>query len=424
MVWPHSFQNELAKMTILNCKINWESKQIDELRTGNLVGFIGNDKVQLEINSRFSTEREEKKEDKRVDFFLYYMLSKVFNVNIVDMQVGSGSIKELNLLFFMFPRLLKEAMSQGVFKQYVKREYNNCNIRGTIDISKHIRKNYPSNGRIAYTTREFSYDNNITQLIRHTIEYISSMPDGRSLLKGDEDLEMCTRIIKEVTPTYQKKARERVINDNNRPTTHPYFTKYKVLQNLCLAILRKEKMSHGSMNNKIHGLLIDVAWLWEEYIGITMREAGFAHHTSDNAFKLFERTDEEQFQNIIPDYVWEQEGKSVIADAKYIPLDEYHHINADKASAVYYKTIMYMYRFATNIGILFHPCKPKENADMQVTFNDYQVANGRNCHLYKVGLVIPDCKKYNEYKDFKEELEKREISFNDTVKRHCFTHLK
>ena len=434
LVWPHSFKdckdNNIAKMKILEYRDNF-------IQTNNLVGFIGNGEVEIEINSRFSVEREttttQKKQEKKgagktevatIDYFLYYMLSKVFSANIVNLEVGGGSLKELDFLFFVFPRLLKSAMQQGMYKKYVKKEYNDSNIRGVININRHIRYNNPPNGRIAYSTREFSYDNDITQLIRHTIEYMNTTPLGRTLLNSDKEIERYTRQVIQVTPQYQKGERRRVITANRTPLSHPYYNRYKALQQICLAILRKEKMSHGSMNNKVHGLLIDVAWLWEEYIGITMREAGFAHHTSDNAFKLFERTDEVQFQNIIPDYVWEQEGKNVIADAKYIPLDEYHHINADKASAVYYKTIMYMYRFATNIGILFHPCKPKEDANMQVTFNDYLVANGRNCHLYKVGLVIPDCKKYNEYKDFKEELEKREISFNDKVKRHCFTHFK
>lgn len=432
LVWPHSFKDStsnIAKMKILEF-----SDKDKFMQTNNLVGFIGNGEVEIEINSRFSVKRNitttqkklgkkgtEKMVEKEVtiDYFLYYMLSKVFSANIVNLEVGGGSLKELDFLLFVFPRLLKSAMQQGMYKKYVKKEYNDSNIRGVININRHIRYNNPPNGRIAYTTREFSYDNDITQLIRHTIEYMSTIPMGRALLNSDKEVEQYTRQIIQVTPLYQKGERRRVITANRTPLSHPYYNRYKALQQICLAILRKEKMSHGSMSNKVHGLLIDVAWLWEEYIGIIMREEGFTHHTNKTAFKLFTRIEDgyeegKNFQNIIPDYVWEQGGEKIIADAKYIPLHRFHKTDAERASAIYYKTIMYMYRFATNIGFLFHPCSFEEAKDQNVTFHDYEIANDRNCHLYKVGLVIPDSNK--EYKDFKDKIKDHEKEFRKKVR--------
>lgn len=412
LVWPHLFKdcnNDFANMKIL--EYNKKGKKI---QTTNLVGFIGKGNVEIEINSRFSGKENRNEQD----YFLYYMLSKVFSANIVNLEVGGGSLKELDFLLFVFPRLLKSAMQQGMYKKYVKKEYNDSNIRGVININRHIRYNNPPNGRIAYTTREFSYDNDITQLIRHTIEYMSTIPMGRALLNSDKEVEQYTRQIIQVTPLYQKGERHRVITANRTPLSHPYYNRYKALQQICLAILRKEKMSHGSMSNKVHGLLIDVAWLWEEYIGIIMREEGFTHHTNKTAFKLFTRIEDgyeegKNFQNIIPDYVWEQGGEKIIADAKYIPLHRFHKTDAERASAIYYKTIMYMYRFATNVGFLFHPCSIEEAKDQNVTFHDYEIANGKNCHLYKVGLVIPDSNK--EYKDFKNEIKEREEVFKNKV---------
>lgn len=70
---------------------------------------------------------------------------------------------------------MKNAISQGVYRQYITHKYNDANVRGVIDVSRHIKYNEPFNGSVAYTTREYSYDNHITQLIRHTIEFISKM---------------------------------------------------------------------------------------------------------------------------------------------------------------------------------------------------------------------------------------------------------
>lgn len=158
LVYPHSFaqcKDKLEDLKILDYNTSI-------LQTYNLIGFVGNGTAQIEINSRFSKLEKTTNNENVQDYFLYYMLSKVFAVNIVNMEVGGGSLKEIDLLIFIFPRLLKEALRQGLFKQYVKREYNDANVKGTINISKHIRFNYPANGRIAYSTKEFSYDNKIT----------------------------------------------------------------------------------------------------------------------------------------------------------------------------------------------------------------------------------------------------------------------
>ena len=422
LVWPHSFKeckDELGQMTVLDCKFDRDGK-IESLRTGNLVGWIGDGKAQIEINSRFSSTEGQ-------DYFLYYMLSKVFHANIVNMEVGAGSLKELNLLIFMFPRLLREALIQGLFKQYVKREYNDSNIRGTIDVNRHLRYNYPPNGRIAYRTKEFSYDNSLTQLIRHTIEYMSTLPMGRAILNGSKEAEESVRMIVQATPSYQKSARRQVLADNRKVVSHPYFTRYKALQRICLAILRNERISHGEQSDKVHGMLIDVAWLWEEYLACVLAEdTGFTHHTSDNAFHLFDKG-EEAFQKVIPDYL--DAENNLVADAKYIPLHRFDRMDAERAAAVYYKTIMYMYRFNATKGFLFHPCnntdieyiRQQQNKSHLLHLNieenthlissDYKIVDTEG-FLYELGMIIPEAKDYGE---FCERMGTIENSFNERI---------
>lgn len=429
LVWPHSFKeckDELGQMTVLDCKFHIDGK-IDSLRTGNLVGWIGDGKAQIEINSRFSSTNGQ-------DYFLYYMLSKVFHANIVNMEVGAENLKELNLLIFMFPRLLREALIQGLFKQYVKQEYNDSNIRGTIDVNRHLRYNYPPNGRIAYRTKEFSYDNSITQLIRHTIEYMNTLPMGRAILNGCKETEECVRMIVQATPSYQKSARRQVLADNRKVVSHPYFTRYKALQRICLAILRNERISHGEQNDKVHGMLIDVAWLWEEYLACVLAEnTGFAHHTQDNAFHLFDKG-EETFQKVIPDYL-DAENK-LVADAKYIPLHRFDRMDAERAAAVYYKTIMYMYRFNATKGFLFHPCNKVDieyineqqqdehrprlshlniDENKHTISADYKIVDTEG-FLYELGMIIPEAKDYGE---FCEKMKDIENSYNKRILEHA-----
>lgn len=426
MIWPNSFYegNEELKEQYIFRISEKEGNKIDSITTGNVVGLIGIGNTDIRIHSRFSSKIAEKIND----YFLYYMLEKVMSINLFSKTSSSNNSKDqvFDFLLLFFPKLLKEALSQGMYKKYVYHEYNDANVRGVIDINRHIRRNIPANGKIAYRTREFSYDNPMTQLVRHTIEFIRRKPFGKAVLHNDPDTEGCVQQIIQATPTFQPQQRQTVINENLRPVVHPYFTKYAALQTLCLRILRHEKLSYGAANdNKIHGLLIDAAWLWEEYIGRVLAEkgTGLAHHTrSSSSYHLLETSTGKKFQQVIPDYY--DEERKLVADAKYIPLHRYDHLDAERAAAVYYKTIMYMYRFNTNVGYLFHPCSQedvtivKTNEKLShLTVEDntittsYQIEGREECWLHEVGMVIPQIENDKDFSNFKEVISKVEESF-------------
>ena len=405
MLWPNSFYegNEELKDQYIFRITEKDGKGIDSVTTGNVVGFIGKGlekkETNIRIHSRFSSIDKDGKGD---DFFLYYMLEKVLAINMFSFtsSAGSKAPQVFDFLLFFFPKLLKEAMSQGMYKKYVYHEYNDANVRGVIDINRHIRRNIPANGKIAYRTREFSYDNPVTQLIRHTIEFIRRKPFGKAVLHNDPDTEGYVQQIIQATPSFQPRQMQSVINENLRPVTHPYYTKYAALQKLCLRILRHEKLSYGENGDKIHGILIDAAWLWEEYIAQVLSEGtGMKHYTRKSSpYHLLEK-DGRGIQKIIPDYldVGDVDNK-IVADAKYIPLIKDEFL-AEKAAPVYYKTIMYMYRFDAKKGFLFHPVAKKKDEETgeivavgaePVVVNDYTIEDRPDCHLYKVGLVVAD----------------------------------
>ena len=392
-----------------------DGKNIASITTNNIVGFIGCNDTDIRIRSRFSQGND--------DYFLYYMMEKVLAVNMVNFETSTSRKDAIfDLMFLFFPKLLKEALSQGVYKQYVYHEYNDANVKGAIDINRHIRFNIPFNGRIAYRTREFSYDNPVTQLIRHTIEFIRRKPFGQSVLHNDAETEGCIQQIILATPTYNDRQRQAVINDNLRPFTHPYFTKYAALIKLCLRILRHEQLAYGdNKDEKVYGVLIDAAWLWEEYVAGVINSIGGNHYTRKNSkYNLF-HDDEGDFQQIVPDYVKGEENNcDWVADAKYIPLAKERHLYADKAERVYYKTIMYMYRFNTDIGFLLHPVKPGEDTSSKdITSSTYNILGGRGGRLHKIGIVIPqpeESKNY-DYSAFKGDMHIREQKFSTEIDR-------
>lgn len=194
------------------------------------MGFVGVNGTQLKITSRFSQDDDN-------DFFMHYMLQKVFSINLFDLKYSSGNNGELDLLMFSFPLLLKKALAQGLFKIYKTFKRHDSNVKGVIDINRHIRFNYPFNGNVAYNSRERTFDNSITQLIRHTIEYIKSKPYGKDILNCDLETKECVSEILESTSSYNVHEREKIISENLKPVNHPYFTAYKLLQKLFFILL-------------------------------------------------------------------------------------------------------------------------------------------------------------------------------------------
>ena len=244
----NSFKDDIENSDIIEL-----DEVSNKIYSNNIMGFIGYNDTQIKITSRFTPNSDK-------DYFLHYMLQKVFYSNIFNWEYTTERDYSFDFLIYMFTHFFQKAIRQGIFKSYQNREYNDANVRGVIDINRHIKNNIPFNGKIAYNTREYSYDNNITQLIRHTIEYINTKSKG--ILNINEDIKSGVFQIIEATKRYDKNKRQSIINKNLKKLNHPYFYEYEPLRKICIQILRHEELKYGREENKIYGILFNGAYLW------------------------------------------------------------------------------------------------------------------------------------------------------------------
>lgn len=412
LVFPHSFSElkdgigDLSILTLHDAQYEEDKCISVKVCTGNLMGFVGVNDTSISIHSRFTHKKENGKVDSSSpDFFLYYMLQKVFSINVFSLEhASSREDKIMDFLLFLFPLMLKSAMSQGLYKEYRRFQYDDNRIRGTIDINRFIRLDIPFRGNISYTTREYSYDNTITQLVRHTIEYIKRHPFGYSILNNDSDTIEYVRQIIEATPSYSFRDRQRVLNANRRPKVHPYFTKYKELQQLCVHILRHESLKYGEEKDRIHGVLFDGAWLWEEYLNTVLHGLGF-HHPKNKlqtgGFKMFrnQNEDEQISRNsrvLFPDFYKDD----FILDAKY------KHLNRGVGREDLYQVVTYMYCKKANHGGYVFPDEGTNN------YSKYQL-EGYNGFIHLLPVSIPQDK--SEYKTFIHAMEESENNLRSLI---------
>lgn len=371
---------------------------------GNVMGFFGVENQRIVIESRFS------KGDN--DFFFQYLLEKVLDFpNLITLETNAKQEDAVfNLLICLFPKYLKQAMRKGIFKTYIQNQYNDGNIKGTIDIARHIRKNTPFVGNIAYLQREYSYDNYLIELIRHTIEYIKGKASGRVILNTINDE---VKQIVQATPTYKTGDRRKLLEENRKNVVrHAYYHEYRLLQQLCILILRNEKHQYGDGTTSVYGILFDGAWLWEEYLNLLVGDAFY--HPMNKAGSGAQRLFEGNNGLIYPDFIGKDKNKRVVADAKYKPMNNI-------GGRDYLQILAYMYRFDAKKGFYLYPEAEKiENRMLRMlqgTTYENNLCPREDVSIEKIGLRVPE--ESVNYSRFVEQMRINELAFKDHLIQEC-----
>ncbi|WP_321386667.1 hypothetical protein [uncultured Enterococcus sp.] len=354
------------------------------LYTGNIMGCIGNQEEHLMIYSRFDQVNKK-------DYFFYYMLKRVMNLNLIDLEVSFKNKQGfLNLMFYLFPKYLNEAIRKGVYKEYQTFKYNDLNIAGTIDVKRHLKMNVPFTGKVAYQTREYSFENQVIYLIRYTIEQLKKGKETIKILNMDSNTRASVQAIEGASKNYRKCDIKKVIyNNKQRKVCHGYFYEYRNLQKLCLAILEYETgVFMEKSDQQIFGVLFDGAWLFEEYVHLLIKDQ-FIHpenRSQLNGQRLFE----EENDQIYPDFISKNLKETIVADAKYKPATNIKHLD-------YLQLLAYMYRFDSKLGYYLYPesnnCKSRQELTVsQGIFYQEIIAKQKRdlkIKLIKQGLMIP-----------------------------------
>lgn len=383
--------------------------QNGQFLTSNVMGFLGYEDERLVIESRFSSDGDS-------DYFLEYLLYRItgYCPNLIDLKTDTSfDLTLFNWLMFLFPHALKSALRKGPFRTYVRRDFNDRYVRGTIDVARHIRENTPFLGKVAYVQRQFTADNSLMELIRHTIEYLRRTEIGRRVLSQARD-EVAQ--IEALTPGYQAGERWHVIVTNKRAhVRHSYFREYRALQTLCLLILQHQSHGIGSGNKRVYGILFDGAWLWEEYVNELIGEA-FHHPENRKGDKgkpqpIFYNKNH-HVEKMYPDFIGKRDR--IVADAKY------KHLSGTIGRDDTLQILAYMLRFDAETGYLLYP----ESDETIEGRHKLLLAEGTTYEknvrprpdgkaVIKVGLKLPHgC---NDFKSFEAMMRQAEETFKRNV---------
>jgi 5-methylcytosine-specific restriction endonuclease McrBC regulatory subunit McrC len=282
------------------------------VNTHNVMGVVrlreeGTGKcVQLQIGSRFDSGHPR-------PYFLTYLLGRVFGGSVVrEVDIGQESMWDL-LLAFAFRRKLLEAAAVGLFKEYRTMHHDDLRLRGRIDLARHLRTNVPFRGKVAYVTREASFDNPLNHLIRHAMAKVARK--WPRLLEGDAALAGMVRQLGQNTPSWTFSDARGCLGrtENRKPVRHPYFqAAYEPLRKICRSILHDEGAGLYQQEQEADGVLFDGAWLWEEYLWILLEPRGYQHPRNTSGRGGLRAIPGATFY---PDFYHRE--KRIVLDAKY-----------------------------------------------------------------------------------------------------------
>ena len=337
------------------------------LTTGNLIGVVNfrdseklkDELLRIEVRCRFSEKDTQQ-------YFFNHMLSRVFDCNFAE-TVDSSELTLQILLAIRLKFLLADAEAIGAFRQYRTFENNDLRFRGKLDINRHIRLNGMTKDKIAYTVRERTTDNPLNHMILYAEKYIKDK--GWSVFDGsdaaDKDARELLKKIHVSTPTFGNRSLSSVLSDkeNLQKIRQPYYAEYyEEIRRVAMALLNDEGANVFDKENEdeINGIVIDGAWLWEEYLAKMAEPLGYWHairgkQSKHKIYRFLDNADR-PFSPLYPDFRFSNGGDeqkaSVVLDAKY----KFEKINRDDMAQIFSYMLL---TGAKKVGFIY---PPQENA--------------------------------------------------------------
>lgn len=405
LVYPHSFK-ESASLSgeehLFDCYAEGGRAL---LTTYNLAGFLGLNDSELIIRSRFEPESAD-----GAEYFLHYLLYRTGDMQLLSLSAGTLKERVFDYLCLLFPAFLKSALAQGLFRAYCREEHNDSRPHGPVAIARHLRENLPFKGTLTYTSRSLNYDNPLTELIRHTVEYLNTTAPGRRVLTASSENRQNVQLLIAATPGYRHGQRQEILKRNMRPVTHPYYTAYAPLQKLCLALLSHEKLAYASSKTKAWGLLFDVAFLWEEYLNTLLKPLGFTHPRNREgsgalylARHMLPTGNYAAFRRY-PDFY--HAGNSQVIDAKY----KY----APDAILDVNQMVTYLYSLRARYGLLVYPSQGSLTESRAQRYELLGLGEEKQSALFFYPFSVPQ--DASGFETFAQGMRRSEACFKDFVR--------
>ncbi len=270
------------------------------------------------------------------------------------------------LLVQQFRNKLMELRKLGFYRSYIWRRENNDRPKGSIDIARHIRFNGgQKNGRIAYSYREMSFDNQLNRFILKAYDLLKAHYPEQLLRVVNRDSNF-KRTIDELHLLCESAisvSDAKVFSENLRPISSPYYFPYEEMRKLCIKIFRRYGSSFllKEENKSADGFLLYLPDFYELYIANLLRTVFSTKEFDLKEQVKIKRPDGKS--SVRPDYVLYKKSSDIpilVLDAKCKPEpsnNDRKKLLRDIAAILTddFESFTEYRKLGLNAGVLVHP---------------------------------------------------------------------
>src|SRR5574344_1620104 len=271
-------------------------------QTGNYVGKLVWQGLEIDIKSRFSNT------------FLERMLNFANDIFLDDASItGKDSTDDLDIskyiIYYMFVQNLEKAFLLGLPKAYKSIEHHEMKLKGKIDINKFIKYDIPFQGQISSVSREQKEIQEIIDVLYKAVKIIDK--NNKAFLKNISHIK---------THLKQYKSNNYVSNETinralkSKALQNPIFAPYKKVLEYARFIINGNSIKNDG-KQETFGFIINVAELFEIYITKLLQKEFSEWNIESPKIELYSN----QFfaRKIIPDIVMKKDNDVIVFDTKY-----------------------------------------------------------------------------------------------------------
>lgn len=366
--------------------------------------------------------------------FSKYMLNKALGLkaNIlqkVEPSVGRGEILDL-ILAIIFAIQIARAYRKGIYRRYRTYENNDSKLKGRIDVARHIRLNPIFNGNIAYSSREYTADNDMNRMILTAYTSLQKRrPDlMRELEKKYTPVKDFISQLKNIMQPASRQEARKLVQKERKKITHAVYSNWESVRKTAILILKYMGIAPEDDGTNVNGILIDMNYIWERYLVQIVKEK------IENKYQIEGRKSFETFfcngQSIklYPDLVIsDKNGPLLIIDAKY--KNEWENVASNKSDKTEreredrFQIMSYMYRAKCKFGGIFCPqTKVRDESDDGKMSLEYFIFGEHDKEAIVTLFSLQINGIQGSSKEFAEEMEKREDALCGEILKKIETH--
>ncbi len=272
------------------------------VQTGNFIGSFSHNGIDIEIHSRFSNK------------FLERMLNFANDIYIDDVSLGKSIDAKENLskiiIYYLFIQTLERAFLLGLPKGYKDKSYHEAKVIGKVDVAKFIKTDIPFGGKISSTNRERQDMGDIVLVLYKALKIVQK--EAKELIRPVANALNYLCEIREsrlVTPSVVHNAL------NSKSLHNPIYAPYKKVLEYASLIIENEKAGIKGTGRQNLGFIVNVAELFEIYIGKLLQKEFKGWNVTSPKIELYK--DKFFARKIIPDIVMSNGDKVLVFDTKY-----------------------------------------------------------------------------------------------------------